>query len=55
MNETENEAPKPLTLEDLTRQVNEVSKWKQRGPLNPLTEPDQLWVIGDFEIRRRKD
>ena len=47
---------KPLTLADLKRQVDECSNWWGRSlkiGMNDLSK-QQIWVIGDFEIRRRK-
>lgn len=47
---------KPLTLADLKRQVDaalSAFEFRQCGPdWNPETR--LLWIIGDFEIRRRK-
>lgn len=44
---------KPLKLKDLKRHVDEVLGWTFNVELNDLTG-DQKWIIGDFEIRRRK-
>jgi hypothetical protein len=44
---------KPLTLADLERQVGESRHWSD-VQLNGLLNESDRWVIGDFEIRRRK-
>jgi hypothetical protein len=49
--------PKSLTLDDLKDQVNEeYERCSGRLSVPPAALSDQLssWVIGDFEIRRRK-
>lgn len=45
---------KPLNLDDLKNAVDSMIGWNPKPDMNPLTEPDQFWVIGDFEISRRK-
>jgi hypothetical protein len=49
---------KPLTLEDLKRQVENAIAWQKEMPNIFLwgTPPPEgvLWLFGDFEIRRRK-
>ncbi len=48
---------KPLTLKDLRDQVNEeYARWDSINSVWKTKLSDQLsvWIIGDFEIRRRK-
>jgi L-lactate utilization protein LutC len=44
---------KPLSLEDLKRQTAEAACWPETKLCELKTQED-FWVIGDFEIRRRK-
>ena len=54
----EEEVLAPLTIKDLKRQVDAALELMKTADVRGLEKAyridDRLWLIGDFEIRRRK-